>query len=60
MAPLTRTRAQNPGTGPNELMAEYDAQRARAGLIAAADKEVRGDTMAERTSDASIFATIGG
>jgi N-ethylmaleimide reductase len=33
MAPLTRTRAQNPGKVPNELMAEYYAQRAGAGLI---------------------------
>lgn len=33
MAPLTRTRAQNPGKVPNELMAEYYTQRAGAGLI---------------------------
>jgi N-ethylmaleimide reductase len=33
MAPLTRTRAQNPGKVPNELMAEYYAQRSGAGLI---------------------------
>ena len=33
MAPLTRTRAQNRGKIPNELMAEYYAQRAGAGLI---------------------------
>ena len=33
MAPLTRTRAENPGKVPNELMAEYYAQRAGAGLI---------------------------
>ncbi len=33
MAPLTRTRADNPGKVPNELMAEYYAQRAGAGLI---------------------------
>jgi N-ethylmaleimide reductase len=33
MAPLTRTRAQNPGKVPNELMAEYYAQRAGAGLV---------------------------
>jgi N-ethylmaleimide reductase len=33
MAPLTRTRAQNQGKVPNELMAEYYAQRAGAGLI---------------------------
>ena len=31
MAPLTRSRA--PGNLPNELMAEYYAQRASAGLI---------------------------
>jgi len=31
MAPLTHTRAENQGTVPNELMAEYYAQR--AGLI---------------------------
>jgi N-ethylmaleimide reductase len=33
MAPLTRTRAENRGKVPNELMAEYYAQRAGAGLI---------------------------
>jgi N-ethylmaleimide reductase len=33
MAPLTRTRAANPGKVPTELMAEYYAQRAGAGLI---------------------------
>jgi N-ethylmaleimide reductase len=33
MAPLTRTRAENPGRVPNELIAEYHAQRAGAGLI---------------------------
>jgi N-ethylmaleimide reductase len=33
MAPLTRTRAENQGKVPNELMAEYYAQRAAAGLI---------------------------
>jgi N-ethylmaleimide reductase len=33
MAPLTRTRAENVGKVPNELMAEYYAQRAGAGLI---------------------------
>ena len=33
MAPLTRTRAQNSGKVPNELMAEYYSQRASAGLI---------------------------
>jgi len=33
MAPLTRTRADNPGKVPTELMAEYYAQRAGAGLI---------------------------
>ena len=33
MAPLTRTRAENQGKVPNELMAEYYAQRAGAGLI---------------------------
>jgi N-ethylmaleimide reductase len=35
MAPLTRTRAANEGKVPNELMAEYYAQRAGAGLIIA-------------------------
>src|SRR5580698_2676370 len=35
MAPLTRTRAANQGKVPNELMAEYYAQRAGAGLIIA-------------------------
>jgi N-ethylmaleimide reductase len=33
MAPLTRTRAANPGLVPNDLMREYYAQRASAGLI---------------------------
>jgi 2,4-dienoyl-CoA reductase-like NADH-dependent reductase (Old Yellow Enzyme family) len=33
MAPLTRMRASSPGRIPNELMAEYYAQRATAGLI---------------------------
>ena len=33
MAPLTRTRAENRGKVPNDLMAEYYAQRAGAGLI---------------------------
>jgi len=33
MAPLTRTRAQNLGKIPNELMVEYYTQRAGAGLI---------------------------
>jgi 2,4-dienoyl-CoA reductase-like NADH-dependent reductase (Old Yellow Enzyme family) len=35
MAPLTRTRAENQGKVPNELMVEYYAQRAGAGLIIA-------------------------
>lgn len=33
MAPLTRSRADNPGRVPNDLMVEYYAQRASAGLI---------------------------
>lgn len=33
MAPLTRTRAENPGHVPNDLTVEYYAQRASAGLI---------------------------
>jgi N-ethylmaleimide reductase len=33
MAPLTRTRAANPGHVPTELMLEYYQQRASAGLI---------------------------
>src|SRR3984957_1567913 len=33
MAPLTRARAENRGKVPNELMVEYYAQRAGAGLI---------------------------
>ena len=33
MAPLTRTRADNQWKVPNELMVEYYAQRAGAGLI---------------------------
>jgi len=33
MAPLTRSRANNPGRIPNELMLEYYRQRASAGMI---------------------------
>jgi len=33
MAPLTRMRATHPGDVPNDLMVEYYAQRASAGLI---------------------------
>lgn len=33
MAPLTRTRAENPRHVPNDLMVEYYSQRASAGLI---------------------------
>ncbi|WP_027360543.1 alkene reductase [Desulforegula conservatrix] len=33
MAPLTRSRADNPGRVPTDLMAEYYSQRASAGLI---------------------------
>lgn len=33
MAPMTRSRSSQPGDIPNELMAEYYAQRAGAGLI---------------------------
>lgn len=33
MAPMTRSRASQPGDVPNTLMAEYYAQRASAGLI---------------------------
>ncbi|MDN3026951.1 alkene reductase [Streptomyces sp. S.PB5] len=33
MAPMTRSRAYGPGQTPTELMAEYYAQRAGAGLI---------------------------
>lgn len=33
MAPLTRSRANNPGRVPNDLMVEYYTQRASAGLI---------------------------
>jgi N-ethylmaleimide reductase len=33
MAPLTRTRAENPRHIPNDLMVEYYSQRASAGLI---------------------------
>jgi N-ethylmaleimide reductase len=33
MAPLTRTRAENRGKVPHELMVEYYTQRAGAGLI---------------------------
>ena len=33
MAPMTRSRADNPGNIPTDLMAEYYAQRASAGLL---------------------------
>ncbi|MBC5834067.1 alkene reductase [Flavobacterium sp. F372] len=33
MAPMTRSRASQPGDIPNELMAKYYAQRASAGII---------------------------
>lgn len=33
MAPMTRSRASQPGDVPNALMAEYYAQRASAGII---------------------------
>ncbi|MFP3624746.1 alkene reductase, partial [Burkholderia sp. SIMBA_051] len=33
MPPMTRSRATQPGDEANELMAEYYAQRASAGLI---------------------------
>ncbi|MGC9236527.1 MAG: alkene reductase, partial [Thiomonas sp.] len=33
MAPLTRSRASQPGDIPNEMNARYYAQRASAGLI---------------------------
>ena len=33
MPPMTRSRSSQPGDVPNELMAEYYAQRASAGLI---------------------------
>ncbi|TMM30016.1 alkene reductase [Polaribacter aestuariivivens] len=33
MAPMTRSRASQPGDVPNQLMAEYYGQRASAGLI---------------------------
>ena len=33
MAPMTRSRATNPGLVPTELHAQYYAQRASAGLI---------------------------
>jgi len=33
MAPMTRSRADNPGNVPTDLMAEYYAQRSSAGLL---------------------------
>ncbi|MGK5441105.1 alkene reductase [Micromonospora sp. URMC 105] len=33
LAPMTRSRAYGPGAGPTELMADYYAQRAGAGLM---------------------------
>lgn len=33
LAPMTRTRADNEGNVPNDLMAEYYKQRASAGLL---------------------------
>lgn len=40
MAPLTRSRATEPGDIPNELMATYYAQRAGAGIIIAEATQV--------------------
>lgn len=40
MAPLTRSRAGQPGDVPTELNAEYYAQRASAGLIVAEEAQV--------------------
>nr|MBF4280265.1 alkene reductase [Vibrio anguillarum] len=33
MAPMTRARTSQPGNVPNDIMAQYYAQRASAGLI---------------------------
>ena len=35
MAPLTRARASMPGNVPNQIMADYHAQRTGSGLIIA-------------------------
>jgi N-ethylmaleimide reductase len=37
MAPLTRTRAENQGKVPNELMTQHNAQRVGAGLVITED-----------------------
>lgn len=43
MAPMTRSRTAQPGNVPTEMMAEYYAQRAGAGLIVSEATQVRPD-----------------
>ena len=40
MPPMTRSRASQPGNVANEMMAEYYAQRATAGLIVAEGTQI--------------------
>lgn len=40
MPPMTRSRASQPGNAANDMMAEYYAQRASAGLIVAEGTQI--------------------
>ncbi|MDE1232824.1 alkene reductase [Vibrio aestuarianus] len=44
MAPMTRARSSQPGNVPNEMMAEYYAQRASAGLIITEATQISDDS----------------
>ncbi|BAJ03718.1 alkene reductase [Shewanella violacea] len=44
MAPMTRSRTTQPGNIPNEMMAEYYAQRASAGLIITEATQISDDS----------------
>jgi N-ethylmaleimide reductase len=44
MAPMTRARTSQPGNIPNEMMAEYYAQRASAGLIITEATQISDDS----------------
>lgn len=45
MAPMTRSRADNPENAPNRLMVEYYTQRASAGLIISEGSQVSGQAV---------------
>lgn len=44
MAPMTRARTTQPGNIPNDLMAQYYAQRASAGLIITEATQISDDS----------------